>query len=157
MGREGRRRLVALPRDLARVRVGRPVYDEIRRLAAESAAEVCGGLYGHVEGPELVITYSRACRNFDHSEASFALDVRELTDLPAGLGGAGGLAGVYHSHVAEPARLSPADQYYLSLARWVWLVAGRAAGGGDFEMRCFGRVKSAVEEIAYVVVDEAGG
>lgn len=148
---------MAVPRDLAQVRVARHVYEAIRGLAVESAVEVCGGLYGRVEGSKLVITHSRPCRNFDHSETSFALDVDELTDLPAGLAEGGGLAGVYHSHAAEPARLSSTDEYYLGLARWVWLVAGRPADGGDFEMRCFGRVRGAVEEIACVVVDEAAG
>lgn len=148
---------MAVPRDLAQVCVARPVYEAIRRLAAESAVEVCGGLYGRVEGSKLIITHSRACRNFDHSETSFTLDTNELAALPAGLDAEGGLAGVYHSHVAEPALLSATDEYYLGLARWVWLVAGRSADGGDLEMRCFGRVKAAVEEIPYVVVDEAGG
>lgn len=133
----------------------RPVYETIRRLTIESDVEICGGLYGYASGSKLVITHSRACHNFDHSPTSFALDVDELLVLPDGLSEAGGLAGVYHSHVAEPALLSDTDHYFLSLARWMWLITGRSAGAGDFEMHCFGRIKHLVEEFAHVVIDEA--
>lgn len=144
-----------MPHELAQVCIMRPVYETLRRLAVESDVEICGGLYGYVSGPELIITHSRACRNFDHSKTSFALDVEELIVLPAGLAEAGGLAGVYHSHVAEPPLISDTDHYFLGLARWVWLIMGRSADRGDFEMRCFARVKSLIEEVASVVIDEA--
>jgi proteasome lid subunit RPN8/RPN11 len=146
-----------VPHDLAEICIMRPVYETIRRLAIESDVEICGGLYGHVSESKLIITHSRACHNFDHSKTSFSLDVEELTVLPADLAQAGGLAGIYHSHVAEPARISFTDHYFLGLARWVWLIMGKSVGAGDFEMQCFGRVKSIIEEIAYVVVDEADG
>jgi proteasome lid subunit RPN8/RPN11 len=150
-----RRQLVAVPHDLAKIYIMRPVYETIRHLALESDVEICGGLYGYVSESKLIITHSRACRNFDHSKTSFVLDVEELTALPADLAEAGGLAGIYHSHVDEPAQISPTDYYFLGLARWVWLIMGKSADTSDFEMHCLGRVKSTIEEIAYVVIDEA--
>lgn len=143
-----------MPHDLAKIYIMRPVYETIRQLAVESDVEICGGLYGYVSESKLIITHSRACRNFDHSKTSFALDVEELTALPADLAEAGGLAGIYHSHVDEPAQISHTDQYFLGLSRWVWLIMGKSADAGDFEMHCFGRVKSLIEEVAYVVIDE---
>lgn len=133
----------------------RPVYETIRRLTIESEVEICGGLYGYASGTELIITHSRACHNFDHSPTSFALDVEELLVLPGGLGETGGLAGIYHSHASAPALLSDTDHYFLSLARWMWLITGKSAGAGDFEMRCFGRIRHLVEEFDHAVKDEA--
>jgi proteasome lid subunit RPN8/RPN11 len=144
-----------VPHDLAQICIIRPIYETIRRLTVESEVEICGGLYGFVSELKLIITHSRACHNFDHSKSSFALDVEELIVLPDGLAEVGGLAGIYHSHVTEPARLSDTDRYFLSLSSWVWLVTGKSAHTGDFEMHCFGRVKPIIEEIDYVVIDEA--
>jgi proteasome lid subunit RPN8/RPN11 len=121
-----------------------------------SRVEICGGLYGSVTASAVMITHSRACRNREATPESFTLDVTELLDRPEVLPGWVGLLGVYHSHADGPACLSDVDRHYLGLGRWIWSVTGRSLATGIFEMRCFVRTRSLIEEIPVEVVDGGG-
>src|SRR5947209_6349195 len=98
------------------------VSDELYSCAAASTKEVCGGLYGAVEGTSLLVLGLRPCANQAGGGHEFALDLDEL--FAARPPFQQRLVGIFHSHPESEPVPSEFDRSFLARAGLVWGIIG---------------------------------
>jgi proteasome lid subunit RPN8/RPN11 len=111
------------------------VADELCSCAAASTEEVCGGLYGAVEGTRLLVCGLRPCANQAAGGYEFALDLDEL--FAARPPFQQRLVGIFHSHPESEPVPSEFDRSYLARAGLVWAIIGKAPSMKRMEARFF--------------------
>lgn len=101
------------------------IHDLLCMVAERATGEVCGILYGQVDGALLQISDVQGCANRSGTESEFILDLDAVYEsMGRQAEQALRMVGIFHSHPDGPPVPSQFDCYYLERTPFVWAIIG---------------------------------
>ncbi|NJE04896.1 M67 family peptidase [Thermococcus sp. M36] len=136
-----------------RLVIPRDYLEKIVKTAKNSAAEVCGFLFGGTDGGSLTVKEIRFVTNRLNSPTAFEMEPLEMVEAIDGAE-EGGLEviGIFHSHLNCPPRPSGKDLRGMNLWPVVWLIVTP-----EGEARAWVLKDEGIEEVEIVHPEVARG